>query len=313
MGKRLPSIFNNKKSFEPAVQPKVPYHLIGIEVEVERVADKICSDECPAGWTITEDGSLRNNGLEFVSKPFMSKYVHSMVLRLAEYLPSSCEFSSRTSVHVHFNVLDMTVDELKTAMALYVVFERSLFDFVGKDRDQNIYCQPVYNLYNAHKAFRINVPKWGKYSAMNLNSIQEKGTVEFRHMYGNCDADLLTTWVDLITRVFDFARGKKFEETVDSLQALSTSSAWHGFSKEVFGELSSIFERQVNFKDNMQQGVRFLRSVTFRAPENLFMEFLKSDYLKYRVPDRYRDWETDRKSTRLNSSHSGESRMPSSA
>ena len=29
--------------------------------------------------------------------------------------------------------------------------------------------------------------------------------------------------------------------------------------------------------------------------------------------DVYRDWETDRKSTRLNSSHSGEARMPSSA
>ena len=28
---------------------------------------------------------------------------------------------------------------------------------------------------------------------------------------------------------------------------------------------------------------------------------------------RYRDWETDRKSTRLNSSHSAKSRMPSSA
>ena len=27
----------------------------------------------------------------------------------------------------------------------------------------------------------------------------------------------------------------------------------------------------------------------------------------------YRDWETDRKSTRLNSSHSGEARRPSSA
>ena len=33
--------------------------------------------------------------------------------------------------------------------------------------------------------------------------------------------------------------------------------------------------------------------------------------IKYK--GRYRDWETDRKSTRLNSSHSGESRMPSSA
>ena len=31
------------------------------------------------------------------------------------------------------------------------------------------------------------------------------------------------------------------------------------------------------------------------------------------TPLTYRDWETDRKSTRLNSSHSGESRMPSSA
>ena len=29
--------------------------------------------------------------------------------------------------------------------------------------------------------------------------------------------------------------------------------------------------------------------------------------------DFYRDWETDRKSTRLNSSHSAKSRMPSSA
>ena len=34
---------------------------------------------------------------------------------------------------------------------------------------------------------------------------------------------------------------------------------------------------------------------------------------KYVDMQQYRDWETDRKSTRLNSSHSGESRMPSSA
>ena len=31
------------------------------------------------------------------------------------------------------------------------------------------------------------------------------------------------------------------------------------------------------------------------------------------IDDEYRDWETDRKSTRLNSSHSAKSRMPSSA
>ena len=33
----------------------------------------------------------------------------------------------------------------------------------------------------------------------------------------------------------------------------------------------------------------------------------------FRDGESYRDWETDRKSTRLNSSHSAKSRMPSSA
>ena len=34
---------------------------------------------------------------------------------------------------------------------------------------------------------------------------------------------------------------------------------------------------------------------------------------EYISREEYRDWETDRKSTRLNSSHSAKSRMPSSA
>ena len=43
---------------------------------------------------------------------------------------------------------------------------------------------------------------------------------------------------------------------------------------------------------------------------------IKKEYVAYfrKLYDAsYRDWETDRKSTRLNSSHSAKSRMPSSA
>ena len=40
---------------------------------------------------------------------------------------------------------------------------------------------------------------------------------------------------------------------------------------------------------------------------------LPLDYFTGVLPTAYRDWETDRKSTRLNSSHSAKSRMPSSA
>ena len=40
---------------------------------------------------------------------------------------------------------------------------------------------------------------------------------------------------------------------------------------------------------------------------------LEYDDYGYWLPEWYRDWETDRKSTRLNSSHLKLSRMPSSA
>ena len=53
---------------------------------------------------------------------------------------------------------------------------------------------------------------------------------------------------------------------------------------------------------------------TYVQPCLLYFVMAKSPIiLRFRYKNRYRDWETDRKSTRLNSSHSGESRMPSSA
>ena len=39
----------------------------------------------------------------------------------------------------------------------------------------------------------------------------------------------------------------------------------------------------------------------------------RGNYANFLYNRTYRDWETDRKSTRLNSSHSAKSRMPSSA
>ena len=48
-----------------------------------------------------------------------------------------------------------------------------------------------------------------------------------------------------------------------------------------------------------------MKEIGYTVPDNWTID----DFLKMT----YRDWETDRKSTRLNSSHSGESRMPSSA
>ena len=64
-------------------------------------------------------------------------------------------------------------------------------------------------------------------------------------------------------------------------------------------------------------------NVRFHAIYDLFLADLDNGGIRvgmvggeifdYQKNHPYRDWETDRKSTRLNSSHSAKSRMPSSA
>ena len=69
-----------------------------------------------------------------------------------------------------------------------------------------------------------------------------------------------------------------------------------------------------NHEELMRVEERFLTS------RGLVIDYPKvyRENLEYRIDlayraEMYRDWETDRKSTRLNSSHSAKSRMPSSA
>ena len=58
--------------------------------------------------------------------------------------------------------------------------------------------------------------------------------------------------------------------------------------------------------------IAFIAAVGLWAAKDLFK--MKSDKTeKTSIMKTYRDWETDRKSTRLNSSHEIPSRMPSSA
>ena len=67
--------------------------------------------------------------------------------------------------------------------------------------------------------------------------------------------------------------------------------------------ISSLELRQ-NVKKFLQDGYVIIRGT------NEFRELASRARKDYYI---YRDWETDRKSTRLNSSHSAKSRMPSSA
>ena len=70
--------------------------------------------------------------------------------------------------------------------------------------------------------------------------------------------------------------------------------------------MKNVSDVQKNFDLDLEYGVE---------GENLMLSVFDGSKKVEVKTDRYgyRDWETDRKSTRLNSSHSAKSRMPSSA
>ena len=79
-----------------------------------------------------------------------------------------------------------------------------------------------------------------------------------------------------------------------------------------------VYKVNLEKKTKLKAGVSIIDDKTYPtiAVEHKDLEVAynkKSLTVMYTVKKWYRDWETDRKSTRLNSSHSAKSRMPSSA
>ena len=82
--------------------------------------------------------------------------------------------------------------------------------------------------------------------------------------------------------------------------------------------LNTVFSANTNNNNNINHNVNINHDNAQKEINNLLQRVneltIERGELSAKVyKQEYRDWETDRKSTRLNSSHSGESRMPSSA
>ena len=185
--------------------------VVGIEVEVENQAHCRPTNRV---WQSTDDGSLRNGGIEFISQPIPAEYAPAALKHLfhGDFDQEYC-FSPRTSVHVHLNMQDVQSEKVIDLLMIYGLFEKALFRFVGKARWKNIYCTPITetNLLSglAERGIRMH---WEKYTGFNLLPLQEKGTVEFRHMHGTIDVKKLSVWVDLIVHLKAYVLANKTED-----------------------------------------------------------------------------------------------------
>lgn len=235
----------------------------GLELEIE---DTI-GFQATLGFRSHPDGSLRNNGTEFISVPATAGGMEYLLNGFFKENPTQpSNYSERCSTHVHTNCLDLIPEQVASICLLYQVFEKLLYKFVGHDRDTNIFCVPWCETnitYNSINLICTDPDKamsaWQKYTGLNLQPLTTQGTIEWRHLHGTSDVSLILIWMNLIGSIYAWVRKRispetSLQETKDFLLGLNTTSQYTQALDTVFGPWADNLKVD-NYRLLMEEGV----------------------------------------------------------
>lgn len=206
---------------------------VGLECEIESVLSHGEGHHC---FNVVSDHSLRNNGLEFVSKPTP---VDSIIPQFTElhqkvaFRNLEQKFSERTSIHVHVNCCNIEETVVRNIILMYALYEEYFFMMASPSRRHNIHCVALTETYlpSIYKQKLVTlVSKWHKYTALNIKPLAQYGTIEFRHMQGHDDPVLLEAWLGTINNLVEV--GKSNQITKKSL----TSENIRRWFVQIFGK-----------------------------------------------------------------------------
>jgi hypothetical protein len=203
--------------------------------------------------------------MEYVTPPIRATEVPQALHELGKQIKAKnprYDFSARTSVHVHVNVRDMTLQEVGAMSVLYLLFERAFFKFAGRNRDKSIFCVPyqdsiAYTKMVEHLIYVTNnnnnqvdiFNMFYKYHAYNMKPISTFGTIEFRHMAGTIEEERITIWVNLILCLKNYALGHSLTDILSVAYELTTTSKYSILTQEVFGEYAKYMMCDVSEED----------------------------------------------------------------
>lgn len=253
---------NPVKAFDFAIPNTIkspdPSRLFGLELEIEHAED----DWATAGFVVEIDGSLRNSGREFISAPMTYANIDYALRRFFGGIELHDDnYSERTSIHVHANCQDVLLPQLTSLLMLYQVFEDVLFNWIGHDRDKNIFCVPWSQTKLTHNALAdiqnfvsmTNVER-NKYTALNLVPLRSLGTVEWRHMNGHGDVERILQWLRIISHLFRVATSLTHEDVVNNCINLNTTSQYDYLLDFVFQDEAAAL-RVPNYRILLENGV----------------------------------------------------------
>lgn len=206
---------------------------IGIEVEVEGL--DLPARVAGGRWHVKNDGSLRapvgGSAYEYVTVgaiPYadVDAVLAELKTAMAKAKP---QWSNRTSVHIHVNVSDMSFRDTINFMALYTTFEDILTEYAGGlKRSGNLFCVRAVdaeeNIDTIVRSIRDQAIDAFyddnlHYAGMNVNSITQRGSIEFRAMAGNLDTKFIKSWIDALYGLRE--KAKTFNDPREVVSALS--------------------------------------------------------------------------------------------
>lgn len=248
--------------------------IFGLELEIEYSNIKWLFEpkDLTPWFSWAEDGSLRNNGREFISFP--ARY-YTIAGPLRDFykqaqLQPKC-ISERCSVHIHTNVSDLTVEQLASLCLLYQIFEKVLFDWIGDGRSQNIFCVPWsettlnYNIIPRLVKGPTELKQWQKYTALNLLPMFTLGSIEWRHMSGQFNETKILQWMRLISRLFMWVRNNSFDVTNEVFIDLNTYSHYRDVVEQVFQE-EAVLLNSPQLIPLLEEGVMTFKYSLMTAP-----------------------------------------------
>jgi hypothetical protein len=264
------------KLFESDECLPLPLELVGVELELEKLAYDSSRGRPPDLWKEVSDGSLRDGGVEYVFRePLYGTGITDALMDMDLYLQHlHAAASYRTSVHVHINVSDMDVDQFLTLITLYLIFEHAFVKYHSSKREDNIFCVPFYkapgalaqlvNIFDltrngleSHSMVRNVFERFEKYHALNLGAVLTHGSLEFRHMPGTCDMNKVLEWI----RIIQYLKKAALSMDVDYMRLINEVSGNASFIvRDVFKDTaeSLIYPDMTH---DLMQGARLAQGI----------------------------------------------------
>lgn len=240
---------------------------VGLEIEVEsrdlslRSAMELMRE---SRWVVEGDGSLRGSGAFELKyrEGYDLAFTRSILRELYPALSGSTG-SWRAAVHCHTDMVDTTRVQRGVLLGLAMVFDKALFERHSPERVESNFSVPLM-----HKSASVveamsgllhakEYTHYGKYSSVNIRTLSDLGTVEFRHMRTpECDGSVasVTAALELIYR---FARDCAYLRD----RAIEISRYLHSRSRRMqvmpvdYDRLINAFSKQVTFIQTDMMGM----------------------------------------------------------